>query len=701
MSHTDVLPAPPHAFMPAETASAQADDQQLSASRLQLLYAQLPGALIGSLFAAALLAGLLQGLDPALPVGRWLAAMLLVGAVRGVQILRYRRAVLTPQQVRRLCAGFTLANLVAGLAWAGVLLVPDYADVRQAVITLVAIGGIAAAGCVLYAASLRALAVFLVPIAITLGYVVSTQPGLDGLGLLVAAYCLMLTSGALRVSRAVTESLRIREENAVLLGELRHERDRVVELNAGLEARIRERTADLSIANQQLQHEVAARDAAQRELQHQATHDTLTGLCNRGEFERRLQAVVGDPTRCARPHALCYIDLDQFKLVNDTCGHMAGDELLRRLGRKLALYVREGDVLARLGGDEFGILMYETSLNDSMALVERLREAIETFAFRWDQRTFRISASFGVTIIKDDGATMHDLLRDADSACYMAKDRGRNRVHVHVEDDATMASRRDQMSWVGRLEAALDEGRLRLARQPIVASVDHAVHHWEILLRLENADGDIVLPGHFLPAAERYGLMPRIDRYVVDQVLARLAGDARDDSIYAINLSAASLADERFVRFLREAIATSGCAEHLCFEITETFAIANLHEVNAMVADLRALGCRFSLDDFGTGMASFDYLRSLPVDYLKIDGSFIRDIDTNPYSYAVVRAANDIAHLMNMRTVAEYVETTAVIACLRELGIDYLQGYAFGKPELVLDDGRTPVHLQTQRLMAG
>ncbi|MEQ8661867.1 MAG: EAL domain-containing protein [Gammaproteobacteria bacterium] len=705
MHNTDVHNLLPAVLPASDDAAATAlrcgDSEHMRLDRLRLLYEQLPGAIVGSMFAAALLGGLLLGLDPDLPVLPWLIAMTVLTLARMLQALHYRHSSIEVATARRWCAAYTLANLAAGCAWAAVLAVPAFDDPRQTVITLVVLGGIMAAGCVLYAASLRALGAFITPISAMLLYVVNTHPALDALTLLVPAYVLMLASGALRVARAVTAVLRVREENATLLRELRRERDRAVDLNTGLEARIRARTNDLSAANAQLQREIAARDAVQRKLTHQAAHDTLTGLCNRGEFERRLQALVADQAARTRPHALCYIDLDQFKLVNDTCGHMAGDALLRRLGRELARHVRRDDVLARLGGDEFGILMHDTALNDSMALVERLREAIEAFSFRWEARTFKISASFGVTIIKDDGATMHDLLRDADSACYMAKDRGRNRVHVHVDDDATMARRRDQMSWVGRLEAALEEGRLRLARQPIVASDDRSVHHWEVLLRLEDEDGDIVLPGRFLPAAERYGLMPRIDRYVVDRVLAHVEAVDRGDSIYAVNLSAASLGDERFVRFLREVIAASGCADRLCFEITETFAIANLREVTDMVADLRALGARFSLDDFGTGMASFDYLRSLPVDYLKIDGSFIRDIDSNPFSHAVVRAANDIAHLMGMRTVAEFVETAPVIALLRDLGIDYLQGYAFGKPEFFMDEATAGGHLQTQRLMVG
>ena len=350
----------------------------------------------------------------------------------------------------------------------------------------------------------------------------------------------------------------------------------------------------------------------------------------------------------------------------------------------LAAQVRAGDVLARLGGDEFGILLYDAGLNESMQLIERLRDMIENFVFRWERRQFKVTASFGVAILTDDYDSVTDILRDADTACFLAKDRGRNCVHVHVQDDATVSERRQQMAWINRLDAAMAGKRLVLARQPIIDCSGLGVPHWEILLRLRDEDGDIVTPGFFLPAAERFGMMPRIDRFVIEQITDFIAADVDGDDCYAVNLSGTSLGDERLVAFIHERVKQCARPDRLCFEITETSAISNLTQVSDIIRELRLFGCRFSLDDFGTGMASFDYLRSLPVDFLKIDGSFIKDIVDNPISLAMVRAVNDIAHLMGMRTVAEFVENQQIAALLRGIDIDYLQGFAFGRPQLFM-----------------
>ncbi len=351
--------------------------------------------------------------------------------------------------------------------------------------------------------------------------------------------------------------------------------------------------------------------------------------------------------------------------------------------------VRTGDVLARLGGDEFGILLYDAGLNESMQLIERLRDMIENFTFLWERRQFKVTASFGVAIVTDDYDSVTDVLRDADTACFLAKDRGRNCVHVHVQDDATVSESRQQMAWINRLDAAMADGRLLLARQPIVHGAGQGAPHWEVLLRLRDEDGDIVTPGFFLPAAERFGMMPRIDRFVVERITDYLADDSEGVDCYAINLSGASLGDERLIAFLVERVKRCANPARLCFEITETSAISNLTQVREIIGELRGLGCQFSLDDFGTGMASFDYLRSLPVDFLKIDGSFIRDIAENPISLAMVRAVNDIAHLMGMRTVAEFVESHEIASVLRGIDVDYLQGYAFGRPCFFMPGDRT------------
>jgi diguanylate cyclase (GGDEF)-like protein len=667
----------------AQGCDANRGSAELRVKRFKLLHSQLPSTIAGSLVAAGLVAMLLYSLDPALPVWPWFSVMAAISGLRLAQLCCYRRFRITPANVCRWCMGYTFCNFAAGLAWAMLMTVPDLGDYRQVLAVMMVLAGIMAAAGVLYAASLRAFFAFAAPIMATILFKVWSHPDLSALEPLLVAYSLMVTGGALRNARAMSESLGIRLENIDLLEDLQEERDRFRALNAELESRVVERTTELSTSNALLQQEITERDRVQRKLLYQASHDALTSLCNRTEFENRLNEVVCDRRR-SRPHAVCCMDLDQFKLVNDTCGHGAGDELLRRLSGMMASHVRAGDVLARLGGDEFGILLYDAGLNESMQLIERLRDMIENFTFLWDRRQFKVTASFGVAIVTDDYDSVTDVLRDADTACFLAKDRGRNCVHVHVQEDATVSERRQQMAWINRLDAAMADGRLLLSRQPIVHSAGQGVPHWEILLRLRDEDGDIVTPGFFLPAAERFGMMPRLDRFVVERVTDFLVADIHGVDCYAINLSGASLGDERLIAFLHERVKMCPNPTRLCFEITETSAISNLTQVREIIGELRGLGCQFSLDDFGTGMASFDYLRSLPVDFLKIDGSFIKDIADNPISLAMVRAVNDIAHLMGMRNVAEFVESHAIASVLRGIGIDYLQGYAFGRPQFFM-----------------
>lgn len=656
----------------------------LNVKRFHLLHSQLPSVAIGSTATAMLVALLLYSFDPALPIATWLGLIIAVSVLRVGQLLLYRRADITADNVHRWSVGYTLCNLAAGVSWGTLMVVPDLADFRQATAVIIVLCGILAAAGVLYAASLRAFFAFAMPTLAMITFGVWSQPALAGLVPLMIAYGLMLASAALRTASALTQSLSVQLENVDLLDSLQEERDRFRVFNAVLESRVRERTSELSTSNTLLQQEIEERDKVQRKLLYQASHDPLTSLYNRTEFETRIQQIVSNRRRSRQPHAVCCMDLDQFKLVNDTCGHGAGDELLRRLSGMLAAQVRSGDVLARLGGDEFGILLYDAGLNESMQLIERLRDMIENFTFLWDRRQFKVTASFGVAILTDDYDSVTDVLRDADTACFLAKDRGRNCVHVHVQDDATVSERRQQMAWINRLDAAMADNRLLLARQPIIDCSGLGVPHWEILLRLCDEDGDIVTPGFFLPAAERFGMMPRIDRFVVEQITNFIAADLDGDDCYAINLSGNSLGDERLIAFIHERVKQCPKPARLCFEITETSAISNLTQVGDIIRELRQLGCRFSLDDFGTGMASFDYLRSLPVDFLKIDGSFIKDIVDNPISLAMVRAVNDIAHLMGMRTVAEFVENQQIAALLRDINIDYLQGFAFGRPQLFM-----------------
>ncbi|MDD3519429.1 MAG: EAL domain-containing protein, partial [Chromatiales bacterium] len=434
-------------------------------------------------------------------------------------------------------------------------------------------------------------------------------------------------------------------------------------------------------------HDVTVTLNLARELTRQASHDALTGILNRREFERRLTETIDKPRGSDSSHILCYLDLDQFKIVNDTCGHVAGDELLRQVTALLGGCVRASDVLARLGGDEFGILFLNCPLAKAQEVAESIREGIQDFRFAWQGKSFAIGVSIGLVAIAEQDCEISSLLSAADAACYAAKEGGRNRVHVYQPDDDRLLEQHGQMQWVSRLNAALDEDRLRLYVQPILPlfAQDANATHYEILVRLEE-DGRIIAPGSFIPAAERYGLMPRIDQWVVNNTLAWLGDSFRKhgrlDGTWCINLSGASLSDERFRQSIRTTLEQLRLPERaICFEITESAAVANLSKVVHFIAEVKQLGCAFALDDFGSGLSSFAYLKNLPVDYLKIDGGFIKDIERDPIDLAMVQAINAIGHVMGLKTIAEFVENAAILERLGEIGVDFVQGYHLGRPQ--------------------
>ncbi len=426
-----------------------------------------------------------------------------------------------------------------------------------------------------------------------------------------------------------------------------------------------------------------AHQEAQAHIRHLAFHDSLTGLINRNEFERRLDEAVNDARETGQLHTLFYIDLDQFKLVNDTCGHLAGDEMLRRLGKRLRQSIRDSDTLARLGGDEFGVLLINCSLASAEPVAQSLLDSLREYFFVWGDRSFKVGASIGMVEI-DGSRDSYSLLSMADMACYAAKDRGRNRYHLYAEEDRELNQRRGELQWIQRLQKALEKNELLLYWQPIRALDGSSLHH-EVLLRLQDSDGQLVTPDRFIPAAERYNLMPEVDRWVIRQVLARqpsLTGNqVGPDATLFVNLSATSLSEEGFADFLRAQFQESGVPPaRIGFEITETAAIADFDCARELIQTLRALGCRVALDDFGTGMSSFSYLKSLTVDFIKIDGSFVRRMRQEPVDSAIVEAVNNIAHISGIRTIAEFVEDEEVMDLLRDLGVDFAQGWAVARP---------------------
>tara|TARA_R110000782_G_scaffold166829_1_gene258768 strand:+ start:43 stop:1689 length:1647 start_codon:yes stop_codon:yes gene_type:complete len=420
------------------------------------------------------------------------------------------------------------------------------------------------------------------------------------------------------------------------------------------------------------------------QLSYYANHDDLTGLINRREFERRAKRLLSAVNKDSEEHALCYIDLDQFKVVNDTCGHVAGDELLRQLSSVLESTVRKRDTLARLGGDEFGILMEHCSLDGAHRVAESLHKAIQDYQFNWEGKIFKVGVSIGLTPITTMTPDITELLKDADAACYMAKEKGRNRIHVYHPEDTEIANRHGEMLWVSRIHQALAEDQFCLYAQTIESLEQNDGNHYELLLRMIDETGGTIAPGLFLPSAERYNLISKVDRWVIKNTFKELASHTQfinKINFCSINLSGQSMAEADFLNFVISQFDESGIdGAKICFEITETAAISNLNTAMKFMSTLKGFGCYFALDDFGSGLSSFAYLKNLPVDYLKIDGMFIKDIADDPIDHAMVKSINEIGQVMGMKTIAEFVENDVIKGMLKEIGVDYVQGYGIAKP---------------------
>lgn len=502
------------------------------------------------------------------------------------------------------------------------------------------------------------------------------------LGLIVSLFL------AWRIGRQITRPIMALSHTVSRIGEghldARVEMSGNAELGA-LQRGVNQMAAHLQGMQEQMQERV---DQATARLVYQASHDMLTGLINRREFERRLDHALASALQQGREHVLCYMDLDQFKVINDTCGHAAGDELLRQLALLLKGNLRERDTLARLGGDEFALLLENCSVEDALEVADLFRAEVQRYRFKWEDRIFSIGISVGMVAINRDSGTAASLLSAADAACYVAKDRGRNQIHFYESRDSELARHRGEMLWMTRIQKALEEGRLRLLWQALepVGGREEAGRHVELLLRMVDEDGTEILPMAFIPAAERYFIMPMVDGWVIDETLRLcsryLANRAAPSCLFAVNLSGASLKDPEFRRNLLERLQNQpSVGPHLCFEVTETAAIGNLATVNEFIGAMRGFGCRFALDDFGSGLSSFSYLKHLQVDYLKIDGVFVRDMATNAVDRSMVEAIHRVGHEMGLKTVAEYVESDLILAQLRQIGVDYAQGNHIHRPE--------------------
>ncbi|MDH5359385.1 MAG: EAL domain-containing protein [Gammaproteobacteria bacterium] len=429
-----------------------------------------------------------------------------------------------------------------------------------------------------------------------------------------------------------------------------------------------------------------------RQLEYQATHDSLTDLINRSEFERQLEETLSQSRKNNKTHALCYMDLDQFKIVNDSCGHLAGDHLLKQLATVMKGCMRDTDLLARLGGDEFGVLLFDCPVDVASSIAQKIKNMVSDFRFVWEEHAFDIGISIGLVPINHQSISAIELMKNADTACYVAKDKGRNRIHIYEDDDSELAQRFGEMLWVQRIRNALEEERFFLAVQDVVSldNTDSAKHR-EILIRLHGESGEVIPPMAFIPAAERYELMPQIDKWVFTRTLEMIESIEACECLYNINISGQSLKDADFADYARVLLDESTVdPKRICFEITETAAISNLTNATQFIHTMKELGVRFALDDFGRGMSSFGYLKTLPVDYLKIDGSFVRDMASDAIDYAMVESITRIGHVMGLQVIAEFVEDDDTVKLLRELGVDYAQGYGIHKPETWLVENGCP-----------
>lgn len=427
-------------------------------------------------------------------------------------------------------------------------------------------------------------------------------------------------------------------------------------------------------------------DRSSEKLSYQASHDGLTGLINRREFENRLNELTHRAEE-DKTHFVLYLDLDQFKIVNDTCGHHAGDELLREVAAMMQSHVRKSDVISRLGGDEFGIILQYCDISHAEKVAQSIIQAISDFRFRWERKTFRIGVSIGITMLDDKSTNLSDIMRQIDSACYAAKEDGRNRFHIYRMGDEKLLQQLSDMDWVVRLDRALEQKQFILYAQPIAPITGDKLtkYNFEFLIRLTSQDDNkIIPPGTFLPAAERYNKIIHIDRWVITEALQTLSENKAflDQIDYcSINLSCQSLTDAKFLDYVVDLFASyEELPSKICFEVTETAAIINLLQANRNISILRGMGLRFALDDFGSGLSSFGYLKTLPIDYLKIDGMFIRNIANDPIDRAMVKSIYEIGSVMEKTVIAEFVENNDTLNELRTIGIHYAQGYGIGKP---------------------
>lgn len=455
------------------------------------------------------------------------------------------------------------------------------------------------------------------------------------------------------------------------------------EINS-LQTTINEISREMQHVEADMRHRI---QDAQAQLRYQARHDALTGLVNRQELERRLQQALEDVKQHRADHVFCYMDLDQFRVINDTCGHPAGDEMLRQISMILSQRIRAEDTFARLGGDEFGLLLSYCQVEKAIEIAAQLRQMVESFRFMHEGRLFHTGISIGIVEVTADLKDVGQITRHADAACYVAKDNGRNQIHLFHPEDDVLLKRHVEMEWVLRINEAIEHNDFVLYCQGIFPMQQKELPpFYEILIRKRDEHGGIIPPAEFLPSAERYQLMNKIDRWVIQHAFMALQPLFKTQSsnkpfIVSINLSGMSLGDPTLLPYIKNCFSNYEVSpSHVCFEVTETSAIINIDNTIKLINELKLMGTRFMLDDFGSGMSSFSYLKHLPVDFLKMDGAYVKDITTNKVDLAMAKAIQSVAESMEIETIAEYVEDQATLDCLNEMGVAYAQGFYLNRP---------------------
>ena len=633
------------------------DQSYIHAEQMSLIDKESTVSLMGAVFTAIFFTYVLYGNVSSVILLSWLATISLVYILRWLFVHYFYRLdtriegnSYTWEKI------YIVGTLIGGLLWGigGYFIMPDYNPLLDAVIVLT-IGGLVAAASVTYAPSKFISICFSFPALLPLSLHFFMEGGNEYfyMGVLVLIFLLVTFTSHRIMYNACKKGIMLGIKNDVLIDDLKSKMLKIEDITG--------------------------------EMSYQASHDMLTGLINRREFDARLEKAIADVKYNKRKHVLCYMDLDEFKVVNDTCGHIAGDALLQDLAKHLEEQIRNTDTIARLGGDEFGLLLPLCEIEKAYEIADEIRERIKMFHFIWEGKVFDVGVSIGLVEINETIGTLTDVLKAADSACYVAKELGKNRIHVYEEDDVNLNQRLGHMYSAQAVQKSLaEDGFVLYAQESQSNHEDELKWHGEFLIRMLDEDNEIILPDKFIPAAERYHLMVDIDKWVINHAflfIKKLEEKYDNAVLCAINLSGQSICDKHFLEYVVNKCDESNISpSSVCFEITETAAVANFFYAERLLEVLKGMGCSFSLDDFGSGLSSFGYLKRLNVDYLKIDGSFVKSMLEDKKDYALVKSINQIGKELGMKTIAEFVENDNLYKELKELDVDFVQGYGIAKP---------------------